>query len=73
MKYTFNEICESQDFEHNQEFVEIEDYKALQSRCDQLEKLAREIFSFAKSPDPYDCFAIHRLENDLNSILKGEA
>jgi len=36
--YTFDEICESQDFNHDQEFTLKEDLEALQSKYDRVVK-----------------------------------
>ena len=62
-KYTFDVICESQDFNHDQDFVQVEDYSQLlfkleekERECERLKHILFQI-DFAIRPHRYEPLA----------------
>lgn len=51
--YTFDEICESQDFSHDQEFVSRETYNTLLNKLLKARQHLKECMDKVKSPDQY--------------------
>ena len=49
MSYTWEELAESQDFEHGQRFVKLEDYQTLEEKVNKLTKAVKEGYDIIRS------------------------